>query len=286
MNCTTFKIQVGLKRSITILKFTPKISNNKSIVISSATGVLQRYYSKFASHFSTLGFTVYTFDYSGIGASDSENLKQNTCNLNDWAADQSETLNFANKENPEHNITLITHSIGGQLIGLNPNIKLVDTIIMICSQSGYWKLFNGFNRFRMLVFWYVLIPTLTPLFGYFPAKHFGLFENLPKQVAYQWRKWGIHPNYFLSEFSLSDLYFKKVNCNVHSISFPNDKFASKASVDWLTNKFSKATINRQHILPEDISVGNIGHFGFFKTSFKKPLWEFAENWIQNTLVKN
>ena len=282
MSIETFKIQTGLNRRISVSKFQPKLSNNKSIVISSATGVLQRYYSKFALHFAALGYTIFTFDYSGIGDSDATNLKKNTCNLNDWAMDQSKVLAFANTQTPQHHLTLITHSIGGQLIGLNPNITLVDSIIMVCSQSGYWKLFDGFSRFKMYTFWHVLIPVLTPVFGYFPAKHLGLFENIPKQVVYQWRKWGMHPDYFLSEFDDSDLHFKDITCNVVSISFPEDPFASKTSVDWLTNRFSKATVNRQHIIPEDINVDTIGHFGFFKASFKNPLWTFTKQWIEKT----
>lgn len=280
MSIETFKIQTGLNRCISVSKFKPKLSNNKSIVISSATGVLQRYYSKFALHFAVLGYTIYTFDYSGIGDSDANNLKENTCNLNDWAIDQSKVLAFAKKENTAHNLTLVTHSIGGQLIGLNPNIKLADSIIMVCSQSGYWKLFNGFARFKMYTFWHVLIPVLTPLYGYFPAKHLGLFENIPKQVVYQWRKWGLHPEYFLSEYNTNDLQFKNITCDVVSISFPEDAFASKASVDWLTNRFSKATVNRQHIIPKDINTNTIGHFGFFKESFKNPLWSFTKHWIE------
>ncbi|MGB6268773.1 MAG: alpha/beta fold hydrolase [Olleya sp.] len=282
MTTETFKIQSGTNRSVSVSKFTPKLSSNKSIVISSATGVLQGYYSKFAIHFSTIGFTVYTFDYSGIGGSDSNNLKQNTCNLSDWAIDQSEVLAFAKKENPIHKLTLITHSIGGQLIGLNPSISFVDSVIMICSQSGYWKLFRGFDRFRLFMFWYVLIPFLTPVFGYFPAKRFGLFENIPKQVAYQWRKWGIHPNYFLSEFDDGDLHFKDVDCNVFSVSFPRDQFASKASVDWLTDRFSNAIIHRQHIIPKDLNISDVRHFGFFKSSFKQSLWKLTEHWIDKT----
>ncbi|WP_397362094.1 alpha/beta fold hydrolase [Olleya sp. R77988] len=281
MTSETFKIQSGNNRSLSVSKFTPKIPNNKSIVISSATGVLQGYYFKFAIHFSTIGFTVYTFDYSGIGASDSDNLKSNTSNLSDWAIDQSNLLFFIKKENPNHKLTLITHSIGGQLIGLNPNIKLVDNIIMICSQSGYWKQFNGFNRFRMLTFWYALIPFSTPIFNYFPAKHLGLFENLPKQVAYQWRQWGIHPDYLLREANTRQLHFNEVNCNVLSISFPRDKFASKASVDWLTDRFTNATIDRRHIIPEDLNINDVKHFGFFKDTFKDSLWKLTEQWIEN-----
>ncbi|MBQ0786018.1 MAG: alpha/beta fold hydrolase, partial [Oceanihabitans sp.] len=97
--------------------FFPKKTNNKSIVLSSATGVLQKFYSKFALHFSTLGFTVYTFDYYGIGKSKSRNLKQNTADLRTWALDQAAVIKLAKQKQPQHQLTLLTHSIGGQLIG-------------------------------------------------------------------------------------------------------------------------------------------------------------------------
>jgi predicted alpha/beta hydrolase len=52
-----------------LVKFFSKNSINQIIVISSATGVLQKYYSKFAQFFATKSFVVYTFDYHGIGNS-------------------------------------------------------------------------------------------------------------------------------------------------------------------------------------------------------------------------
>ncbi|WAC01761.1 hypothetical protein N7U66_17985 [Lacinutrix neustonica] len=129
---------------------------------------------------------------------------------------------------------------------------MADAIIMVCSQSGYWKLYKGFNRLRMYAFWNVMIPITTPLFGYFPAKKLGLFENLPKHVTYQWRKWGIQSDYMLSEFSASDLYFKTVTCNMLSLSFPRDKFAPKLAVDWLAHRFENAAMDRQHIIPKHL----------------------------------
>jgi len=280
MNKKAFKIEINSLKYISALKFEPKNSNAKSIVISSATGVLQKYYAKFASHFASLGFTVYTFDYSGIGASQSEHIKHNSCNLKDWGINQAKVLNHAKSKNPNHKIILLTHSIGGQLIGLNPNIELADAIITICSQSGYWKLFKGFNRFRMFVFWYVLIPLTTPLFGYFPAKKLGLFENIPKKAVYQWRHWGINKNYMLSQFNAHDLYFKNVTCNILSLSFPRDKFAPKIAVDWLSKRFENATVNRQHIIPEALKINDVKHFGFFRIKFKTSLWLLTQDWIE------
>lgn len=267
-------------RDIVLSVFSPKTSNYKSIIISSATGVLQKYYSRFANHFTSLGFTVYTFDYYGIGESNSKNIKHITANLNDWALDQAAVLKYAKEKNSEHKLILITHSIGGQLIGLNPEIKLVDAIITVTSPSSYWKHFEGFSRFRMFMFWYALIPVFTPIFGYFPAKRLGLFENVPKQVVYQWRQWGIHPDYMFGHFNNSSLYFSSITCNILALSFPRDVFASKASVDWLSEKFINAHVERIHLIPEEHHIEDVKHFGFFKKEFKTSLWELTESWIK------
>lgn len=275
----TFEIEINNKSVISVLKHEPEVSNSKSIVISSATGVLQKYYTNFATHFVSLGFTVYTFNYSGIGNALFKNIKSNSCNLQDWALNQSEVLAFAKQNNPNHKVILITHSIGGQLIGLNPKINLADAIITVCSQSGYWRLFKGFNRFKMFVFWYLLIPITTPLFGYFPAKKLGLFENIPKRAAYQWRRWGINKDYLLSEFKNEALYFNDVKCALLALSFPRDKFAPKQTVDWLAERFINANVDRRHILPEDLKIKDVKHFGFFRSGFKESLWEMTEVWI-------
>lgn len=276
VSSTFLKTTTG--HSINVSIFLPKKSNNKSIVISSATGVLQKFYSKFAAHFCSFGFTVYTFDYYGIGNSNSKNLKKNAANLNTWALDQAAVLKLVKQNQPHHKITLITHSIGGQLIGLNPEIHIVDSIITVASQTGYWKYFKGFSRLRMLSFWYALIPITTPLFGYFPAKKLGLFENIPKHVVYQWRKWGIHPEYMYGQFN--DLQFNAIKCNVLVLSFPRDLFASKASVDWLAAKFTNTKVDRRHIIPEDLQIEDVQHFGFFREKFKDSLWQTTKDWIE------
>lgn len=119
--------------------FKPKSSNNKSIIISSATGVLQHFYFKFATHFSELGYTVYTFDYSGIGKSNPSNthLKQNTINLKDWGEnDQTAVVDYALSQNPTDKIIVITHSIGGQILAFNKHMANIDAIITVASQSG------------------------------------------------------------------------------------------------------------------------------------------------------
>lgn len=281
-------INTPLGHSLGLTIFKPKTSINKSIIISSATGVLQHYYYKFAAYFSELGYTVYTFDYSGIGKSNLSiaDLKQNTINLKAWGEnDQASVIDYAKSQNSEHNVIVITHSIGGQILAFNKNISHVDAIITIASQSGYWKHWKGFERFKMFTFWYALIPTLTPLFGYFPAKKIKLFENLPKQMAYQWRRWGKHKDYMLNEFNFEDLEFKNFNRNLLALSFTKDEYASEVAVDWLAKQFINANIERRHIIPKDIGIANVGHFGFFRSKFKDSLWKMTHNWIDNHYQK-
>lgn len=279
LNITT---PLGHQLGLTVFK--PKSSNQKSIIISSATGVLQHYYFKFSTYFAELGYTVYTFDYSGIGKSNKNKsqLKSSKVDLKTWGEnDQASVIDYAKLQNADHKIILITHSIGGQLLAFNKNATKIDTIITVASQSGYWNHWRGFERFKMITFWYVLIPVLTPLFGYFPAKKIGLFENLPKLVAYQWSGWGKYKAYMLSEFNFEELQFKNYKNNLLALSFPKDQFASKSSVDWLTKQFKNAHIDRRHIIPSDLGIPNIGHFGFFRPQFKDSLWQIAHTWIED-----
>ena len=202
----------------------PEKSIGQSMILSSATGMLQKFYFAFSRHFAAIGYTVLTFDYSGIGASGSapQILKKNTSELITWGAnDQAAAVRFMKDYAPESKITVVTHSIGGQICGFNPEHEHIHRIIMIASQSSYWKYFQGWHRAKMWAFWNMIIPWTTPLFGYFPAKRLGLFENLPKEMVSQWRRWGMHPDYLMG-FKDSTYLFDDLKMPILSLSFPAD----------------------------------------------------------------
>lgn len=265
--------------SIAVSKFFIKPYSNHALVISSATGVLQKYYSHFASFCASKGVVVYTFDYSGIGksVSSTRDLKKHSGNLKNWGQqDQASVVALARQEYPEASITLMTHSVGGQILGFNPNHHLLDKVIMVACQSGYWKYFKGFHGLKMWLFWYGLIPFITPLFGYFPAKKLGLFENLPKNMVYEWASWGKKAAYMM-HFQNKDYLFDEIELPILSWSFPNDSFAPRKTVDWLAKQYKNAHVTRLHYPAE--KQKQPGHFGFFKPSFKELLWEQNLNFI-------
>lgn len=260
--------------------FIPEKPIGQSILISSATGMLQKFYYAYSRHFAALGYSVLTFDYCGIGSSGGsvEMLKKNTTNLVDWGRnDQAGAVRYLKNQSPKSRLTLVTHSIGGQLCGFNRGHDCIDRIIMVASQNSYWKNFEGWHRTKMWVFWNIMIPWTTPFFGYFPAKHLGLFENLPKGMAMQWREWGKKPDYMMA-FKDDSYVFDELKMPILSLSFPADPLAPPRTVDWLANQYPNARMDRIHYTDE----GNgPGHFGYFRPPFKDTLWEYTHQWILN-----
>jgi predicted alpha/beta hydrolase len=146
---------------------------------------------------------------------------------------------------------------------------------MIASQSSYWKYFQGWHRAKMWAFWNMIIPWTTPLFGYFPAKRLGLFENLPKEMVSQWRRWGMHPDYLMG-FKDSTYLFDDLKMPILSLSFPADSLAPPQSVDWLSQQYPNAQMRRMHYADEGDKPG---HFGYFRPPFKNTLWKYTHQWI-------
>ncbi len=277
------RIPTKLGHTLAVTKFVPTQSTNYVLVISSATGVLQKYYSRFASYVASQGALTYTFDYHGIGKSNSTTkaLKENVSNAMSWGSnDQAALVAHAKKEYPHLKLILVAHSIGGQLLGFNPNYHMIDKVVLVASQTGYWKDFNGLHKIKMWLFWYIIIPVFTSVPGYFPAKKLGLFENLPKQVAYEWGTWGKHTNYLMHSYTKETHFFEKLQMPMLALSFSKDSYAPKKTVDLLLEHYKSASIVRKHYKPLD-GGRHVKHFGFFKAWAQQPFWEQCLNYIVN-----
>jgi len=252
------------------------------VVISSATGVKQEYYKKFSQFVSDKNITVITFDYTGIGRSLKKPIKQLKTTAEDWGKhDLEAVLSYTLTKYPNCKKTLIGHSIGGQLSGLAKSAMKLDKLVLVAAQSGYWKHWNGVGRFKMWFNWYILIPCVVKLFGYLNSKKLSGMENLPKNVANQWKNWSKQPDYLLSDESINETYFDKFHSDITAFSIEDDMFAPKPAVDWLTNLFTSASTNSIHLKPSDFKVKKIGHFGVFKSKFKDSIWNLVLEEIKN-----
>jgi len=259
--------------SITATVFEAKGSRT-ILLISSATGVKQSYYKRFSEYVAATGITVITFDYSGIGHSLTGAIKDNNNQASDWGKiDLEAMLQYVKEHYPGSKINIMGHSIGGQLIGLSKSAVDASKIILVAAQTGYWKFWTGFRRYRMWANWNILFPALVYTFGYMPSKKLMGMENLPKHVARQWCKWCMDPNYLFGSTPEADLYFNRITAPLTSISIDDDTFAPIQNVDWLTGQYSGAAVTRIHLNPGDFDRKSIGHFGIFQEPSRTRIWE-------------
>jgi len=148
----------------------------------------------------------------------------------------------------------------------------MDKIVLVAAQSGNWRFWEGRAKARMWFNWYVLFPVLLGLFGYLPSKRFSGMENLPKHVANQWRSWGKHREYLMSDPTLGETYFGEITTPITAFSIDDDDFAPKIAADWMTAQYSRADKKSVHLRPSDFETHAIGHFGIFKDKFKGSIW--------------
>ncbi len=261
--------------------FKPEKSNEKIILINSATGVKQQVYFSFAQFFAEQGFTVITYDYRGIGLSKPEKMRNFKASMRTWGSkDFKKLTEFVIENFPDYQKFCIGHSVGALIIGMNKNSKVFERFIFVATQNAFignlkWKTkleaFFGFGFAQ---------PFFTELFGYFPAHWFGLGESLPKNCAYDWRTLILNRKSTGKLLLKTNDYSKELNQKVLVLYAEDDV--------WLTDKGVKSLLNDVYpnlkpdyrfLQTSESEKGEIGHVNFFR-SYNKKLWNIILNEIK------
>ena len=267
-----FNLETPLKHFLSVSVFEPKERAKAAIMICSATGVKQSLYYKFAQFLAAQDYVVYTFDYAGIGQSKPDSLKRFNTSASQWASNDIESvLKMIKTKHSDIPLFALGHSIGGQLLGIVPSNAQLDGIVLVAAQMGYWKMWRGIQKYSMALLWYVLMPVSIKFKGYFPGKLLGSSEDLPKDMALEWRSWCLSPNYLFDKFEGADNNYQRVTVPLYSISAEDDKFAPQNVVNWISQRYQNAKITRVHLMPKELNLKSIGHFGYFRSD-KKIVW--------------
>jgi predicted alpha/beta hydrolase len=282
----TFRIHASDGYSLSVTGFLPKKPNGTVVLINSATGVKQEYYSDFADFLTEQGCRVFTYDYRGIGHSRPATLKGFKASMHEWGTlDYHSVLKHLFLTYTDSRFIVVGHSVGGQIVGMSPLSENIDQIIAVGAQVPYYKSFGGgVNRLKLVTFWYLLIPVLTRIFGYFPGSALRLFEDLPAGVALQWARWAKNRNYLFEELPFMKQRFRSLQQQALMISFTDDEYAPKMAVDNLMRRcFVNLKWDQWTIAPKQIHQQKIGHFGFFKRKTGYQLWDHAMQWIGKSI---
>ncbi|MFV3073481.1 alpha/beta fold hydrolase [Niveispirillum fermenti] len=259
------------------------------VVITAATAVRCRYYARFAAYLHANGFDVLTYDYRGIGESRPSSLRGLRADWADWGEKDLEALlRYAQAAFPGQPLQVVGHSIGGFAIGLAPSNGVVRRILTVGAQYAYWRDYAGDRRWRMVVKWHLVMPALTALLGYLPARRLGWMEDLPAGVVRDWSRMRARFEDTVRPGRMHDgqregdhlaLRFRQVTAPTLAIGLEDDPHGTVTAIDRLLDYFTNSHRTHWRIAPREIGQKAIGHFAFFHDRFKDSLWPVALAWL-------
>ncbi|MEM6730541.1 MAG: alpha/beta fold hydrolase [Myxococcota bacterium] len=249
---------------------------NHMVVINSATAVNQRFYRRLAGHLSTKGFSALTYDYRGVAKSRPKTLRGFSARMRDWGLlDMAGVIDWVRREHAPDTLSLIGHSVGGQIAGLLDNAQHVDAMVTFSSQSGYWALQGSEQKAVVFLHAYVTMSFFARTLGYLPWSKFG-GEDIPGGVALEWAKWCRNERYLLDDNSLPLDRYETFDAPVLAFSFDDDKWGTPKAVDAMMGAYPK--LERRHIEPRAVGMKSIGHFGGFRSN-ASAIWDEAIEWL-------
>lgn len=253
--------------------FRPAGAPRAAALLVPAMGVPQTYYAPFAAWLASRGVIAATFDYRGMGLSRAGRLRTLDADILTWArADVPAVLAALTAAADGAPLVWIGHSLGGQIIPFVPGAAgAVSHILNVAAGSGYWRENAATLRRFVWFLWFVAVPLLTPLFGYFPGRRLGMVGDLPRGVIRQWRRWCLHPEY-AAGVERAHAHYASVRTPIVSLSFSDDEFMSARNIEALHALYTGAPRTMTRLAPGDIGAERIGHFGFFRPQFEDRLW--------------
>jgi predicted alpha/beta hydrolase len=264
--------------ALTMFRYHSVGHSKGNILVAGATGVRQRFYSRFADYARQRGFNVHTLDYRGIGESKPDTLKGFEMRYLDWAQlDLAAAVDAVVVDSLP--LFVVGHSFGGHAIGLLPNHNRISKVYTFATGAGWHGWMPYREQIKVLLMWNVLGPVLTGIMGYLPGKAIGLGEDLPLGVYQDWRRWCQFPHYFFDDPKMAELShrFSLVNVPFVAANALDDLWATPRSRDAFMAAYVGTDVKLLNIDPA--VSGAIGHMGYFKKG-AEPLWSDVLNWFE------
>jgi len=271
-----FPARDGFRLAGTVYR--PSTPNRRAILIQSATGVRQDFYGKFAAFLASRGFSALTFDYRGIGRSRPPSLRGFRARMRDWVdKDIAGALDYLARASQGARIVGVGHSFGGQVFGYVPGNERYVAAMTVGAQSGYWRHWPGMGRAGMWTLVHIVLPGVSRLNGYFPARVLGQGEDLPGGVAAEWASWCRHPRYVVGALDAHEAY-ARFTVPMRMVTVPDDAYAPTRAVEAFLEIYPNAPKMLARV--DAAALGErIGHFGFFRERFRETLWSEAADWL-------
>ncbi|WP_407291752.1 alpha/beta hydrolase family protein [Stutzerimonas zhaodongensis] len=253
-----------------------------SVIVSSATGVLARYYARYASFLCERGYAVLTYDYRGIGGSRPACLRKATIRWCDWGdLDFDAAVRWMRQRDPDGPLVAVGHSIGGFLPGFAAAATEVDRFLSVGAQFAYWRDYAAPQRLRMFAKWHLCMPALTVLCGYFPGRRLGWLEDLPAGVAREWafRRARLEQSYPEHERAQVLQRFAAISAPILAVSISDDEYGTPSAIARGLAYYRNAQIQQVRLSPAALGMDRVGHFDLFRERHRDGFWQASLAWI-------
>jgi predicted alpha/beta hydrolase len=253
-----------------------------TVIVNPATGVLARYYHRYARYLAGAGFVVLTYDYRGIGGSRPNSLRGCGYRWVDWGRlDFAAVLELATQRWPEQPVSVVGHSIGGFLPGAAANACRIDRLLTVGAQYAWWGDYAAGSRLRLFCKWHLAMPALALTFGYFPGRRLGWLEDLPRDVALEWsfRRRHMEMNYSAAERRDLLASYATIHAPILAIGLTDDELGTPAAIDRGLSYYRAAPRTRVLLDPSDLGHQRVGHFGLFHDRHRDDFWAASLKWL-------
>lgn len=255
-----------------------------TVIVNPATGVLARYYHRYARFLAGHGFDVLTYDYRGIGLSRPKRLRGCGYRWRDWGErDFEAAIRFIEQHGRSDRLFVVGHSIGGFLPGLAKSAGRIARMLTVGAQYAWWGDYTAHRRFSLFLKWHMAMPALTYAFGYFPGRRLGWLEDLPAGVAHEWSFRGSrfersHPR---TERRRVLELIANVSAPIMAVGICDDELGTPAAIRRTLGYFTGVKRTAVLLRPSDYSRDTIGHFGLFHDSHAAGFWLDTLVWLRD-----
>ncbi len=243
-----------------------------TVLMLPGIGVPQRAFRHVATWFAERRARCVTVDYRGMGDSRTPGGVA-TASLSTWARNDAVTaLEYAESSWSEP-VMLLGHSFGGQIVGLAEAFQRVRAAVFIGSQFGQPRHWDGWQRFGLASYWFLILPTLCALFRELPSWS-GPAGRLPRGVAREWSRWGRSRDWYLSSQPEAEVLLRRFSAPLMAYSIRDDSIAPPRAVSALLERFSVTEAERRDVTPDELGLTRIGHVGLLRPSKEtRPVWQ-------------
>ena len=253
-----------------------------SVIVSGATGVLERYYARYTSFLREQGYAVLTYDYRGIGGSRPASLRGSRIRWRDWGEyDFDAAVRWLRGRDPNGLLVSVGHSIGGFLPGFATAATQVDRFLSVGAQYAYWRDYAAAQRWQMFAKWHLFMPAVTALCGYFPGRRLGWLEDLPAGVALEWafRRARLETSYPSHERDEVLQRFAAVRAPMLAVSLSDDEYGTPSAIERGLSYYQNSLRTHVRLRPDELGLAQVGHFDLFREHHREGFWRATLVWI-------